>query len=275
MKGIQTARDITYKLQDLRDLEWTEGAFTSGTGGMLLKSRKRSGATTWYYKLSTYDAYRGVYGHECVNELVASRLAQLLGVEHAPYRLVHATVSLNGEDQETWLCKSPNFRKPGEKKLSFDTFFELERIDRESPLEFADRFGWKSKIEQMIVFDYLIANRDRHGANIEVLRGDGTARLAPLFDNGLSFAFSCFGDEELVANLDPMKDFAANNFIGTRSLEENLRFVTDFSWLPRLSDADLSRVTTGLDDIISRTHIDKIAEMIHRRWEHVEGLRNR
>ena len=39
-----------------------------------------------------------------------------------------------------------------------------------------------------ILTAYLILNRDRHGANIEVLRNSRkkTVRLAPLFDHGLS-----------------------------------------------------------------------------------------
>ncbi len=45
----------------------------------------------------------------------------------------------------------------------------------------------------MLVVDFVILNRDRHGANIEVLRNsrDKTLRLAPLFDHGLSLLFNC------------------------------------------------------------------------------------
>lgn len=46
----------------------------------------------------------------------------------------------------------------------------------------------------MFLFDYLICNRDRHGANIEVLQKGENYRLAPIFDNGLSFLFSCYND---------------------------------------------------------------------------------
>jgi len=39
---------------------------------------------------------------------------------------------------------------------------------------------------QMFLIDYLIANRDRHGSNLEVLRNedDDSIRMAPLFDQG-------------------------------------------------------------------------------------------
>ena len=67
-------------------------------------------------------------------------------------------------------------------------FYQLERNDGESPLEFCVRQGWGESIYQMLVVDYLILNRDRHGANIEVLRDTKrkTLRLAPIFDHGLS-----------------------------------------------------------------------------------------
>ena len=38
--------------------------------------------------------------------------------------------------------------------------------------------GWEEQIKQMMLVDYLIANRDRHGSNIEViLSPDGSASL--------------------------------------------------------------------------------------------------
>ena len=45
----------------------------------------------------------------------------------------------------------------------------------------------------MIAVDYIILNRDRHGANIEVLRNSRahSLRIAPLFDHGLSLMYSC------------------------------------------------------------------------------------
>lgn len=49
----------------------------------------------------------------------------------------------------------------------------------------------------MIAIDYLILNRDRHGANIEILRNARARilRIAPLFDHGLSLLYSCISDE--------------------------------------------------------------------------------
>ena len=40
------------------------------------------GAKRIYYKMSNYDSYRGVFGHESVNELIVSRVLDVLGIEH-------------------------------------------------------------------------------------------------------------------------------------------------------------------------------------------------
>lgn len=269
-------KDVIEKLQDLRHLSWSERANTSGTAGCFLKSREETGADTWYYKLSCYDSYRGIYGHECVNEVVASRLMGLLEIEHLDYRLVHALVSIDGVEHETWLNRSRSFRRPGERKQALDTFYDLNKQADESPLGLCERFGWAEQVQKIMLADFLIANRDRHGANIEVLQAkDGSLRLAPVFDSGLSFVFSCYADERHVGEFDPLEDVNANNYLGTRSLEENVRrFVPHDIPVASLAPNDLDSLFIGLETAVSRTHINKMREIISERWNRFEEIRN-
>ena len=266
--------DVITKLQDLRHLDWSERANTSGTAGCFLKSKEQTGAGLWYYKLSCYDSYRGIYGHECANEIVASRLMSILGVEHVEYRLVHALICVNGEEHETWLNRSRSFRKKGERKQALDTFYGLNKKSGESPLNLCERFGWENVIKKIMLVDYLIANRDRHGANIEVLQSpNGDLRLAPVFDSGLSFVFSCYEDEQRVQDFDPHADVNANNFLGTRSLEENLRrFVGGNLDVEVLKVTDKNTLFSGFEGVLSSCHIKKMWEILQRRWEVYETL---
>ena len=259
--------DIVATPLDLTHLVWSERANTSGAGGTFLKARECLSRTTRYYKLSCYDSYRGIYGHECVNELVASRLMDALGVAHVPYRLLCARVRVGGAQHVTWLSESEEFKLPGEKKAAFDLFYDLRKHDGESPLEFCDRFEWRRRIERMMAIDFLVANRDRHGANIEVIRAqDGSLRLAPLFDSGLSFVFSCYGDEERARRFDPLSDVNANNFIGTRSLEENLGFIGGPLGFRPLSAEVIEGLFRGLDEVLPEAHREKMKEMLRVRW---------
>lgn len=271
---MRDCRDITYALQDLRHLDWTENVNTSGTGGMFLKARSGMGTGARYYKLSCFNSAQGVVGHECVNELVASRLMRLLGVDHVEYRLVHAHVRVLGREFETWLSVSSSYRHSHERKQALDTFYDLNAHEGESVLDFCRRCGWGLEVERMLLVDYLIANRDRHGANIEVLRaGDGRVRLAPLFDNGLSLYFSCLDDLDQIERFDPLRDVLANNYVGSRSLEENLRLIQGDLHIEPLKGAWRDEVLRGLDGVIPAEHQKAIWRMIEGRWRRYEVLR--
>ena len=89
--------DLVAELQDFRHLRWDDRTTTSGTSGTFPKARAGEGRARRYYKLSCYDSYRGIYGHECVNELLAARVMEHLGIPHARYRLIHGLVVIDGE----------------------------------------------------------------------------------------------------------------------------------------------------------------------------------
>ncbi|MBQ9953860.1 MAG: hypothetical protein IJO87_00295 [Eggerthellaceae bacterium] len=259
--------DLITELKDLTHLTWDERATTSGTGGAFLKARDALHRTTRYYKLSCYDAYRGIYGHECVNELIVSRLLEALRIPHVSYRLVRARVLVDGVERVTWVSESESYRADDEKKQAFDVFYDLRREAGESPIEFCTRYGWRSHVEQMLLVDYLVANRDRHGANIEVLRSpSGAVRLAPLFDHGLCFVFSAYDDEGRAAAFDPLSDVNANNFIGTRSLRENLRFVRGPLDVGSIDEGQVDSMLGDLQVVLPKAHREKIKEIILTRW---------
>ncbi len=266
------AFDVVKKLQDLTYLSWDEKAVTSGTGGTFLKSRQDTGRGPIYYKLSCYDRFRGIYGHESVNEVIASRLLDRLGIPHVPYKLIHGKIKVDGVEHETWLSASRDYRTNPERRQAFDTFYELNARPGESPLALCETRGWSDRVFAMMAFDYLIANRDRHGANIEVTYRDGEVDLAPLFDHGVSFVFSCYGDTDRVARFDPLADVDAHNYFGSRSLEENLRLLPQGLFASDILQGDDDWIFAGLDDAISRIHRDKIREMIDLRWKHLVDL---
>ena len=255
--------------QDLTYLTWSKIRNSSGTAGSFLKSYSELGGKKKYYKLSNFDREKGITGHECVNEIIVDRLLEILGIPHLNYQLIHADILVGDKVYEVYLCCSDDFKEPGESKLALDAYVESACKENESPLEFCIRQGWEEYVYQMLVADFLILNRDRHGANIEVLRSrrKKSVRPAPLFDHGLSLLFQC-GDDEDAADVDVMEDKRVNNYIGSRSTWDNLKLIPAdrMPELKPLKESDRQRIMKDLDGILSPVMQEKIWEMIWKRW---------
>jgi len=267
---------IVAEKQDLTYLSWSKARQSSGTAGSFLKSYDDIGGRKTYYKLSDYNAEHGIIGHECINEIVVDRLLEILGVEHLSYQLIHADVSVGGKKLETWLNASEDFKRPGESKIALDTFYELERKPDEGALDFCMRMGWREQVWECIAVDFLILNRDRHGANLEVLRNAKarTLRLAPLFDHGLSLMFRARTDEQLDA-FDPTADLPVQSFFGSHSAWENLRLIPseELPRFSRLRESDHAALFEGLGGATTPAWRQKAWEMIWGRWCAYEAFR--
>lgn len=134
--------------------------------------------------------------------------------------------------------------------------------------------NWQKYVDTMLAVDYIILNRDRHGANIEVLRNARahTLRIAPLFDHGLSLLCSCLSEEE-AAKFDIFEDRKCNNFIGGYSCYENLQLMqTENVFSGRLKETDKDNLFEGLTSVLPEIFIDKIWNMIYERYKIYENL---
>ena len=266
---------VVTDLQDLTYLNWSHVRNSSGTAGTFLKSQSISDGKKVYYKASNFDSENGIVGHECVNEIIVDRLLTILGVEHLSYQLIHAAIDIDGRTFETWICASEDFKERGETKVALDDYYQINAESVISHYDFCCRNGWKQYIDTMLAVDFLILNRDRHGANIEVLRNarKHSVRIAPLFDHGLSLLCSCYSEEQ-VQCFDVMEDRPCQNFIGSRSTLENLTLIQNKkSVFPNhLTTNDRAIILEDLEHILSPIHLDKIWEMIYKRWCYYESL---
>ena len=256
--------------QDLKYLKWNHARTSSGTAGTFLKSESNIGGSKVYYKLSNFDMVNGVVGHECVNEIIVDRLLTILGVEHLHYQLIYADINVDGQVYTTYLCASEDFKARGESKIALDDYYRVSSDGKENRYDFCVRQGWQKIINEMIAVDYIILNRDRHGANIEVLLNPKkkTLRIAPLFDHGLSLLYSCSNDAE-VEGYDVTEDRPCQNFIGSRSCYDNLKMIQTEKYIfqNELKKADRYEIFADLDGIISQKLMDKIWEMIWKRYK--------
>ena len=270
------SKDIIKVLMDYRYLNWSKARISSGTTGSFLKAYDDTTLPKKYYKLSNFDIDKGIIGHECINEIIVQRLMDLLGIDHLNYKLIHACIVIDNKEYETYMCESLNFKDIDEAKIPFEDFYMAEKLINESPLEFVKRFGWENKIYGMLVVDYLVLNRDRHGANVEILRNGKlkTLKMAPLFDQGLSLLCTCYDKASLDA-FDVMNDIKVQSFIGGNSAFRNLDLVPK-DFLKKLPDItkSIDDLFIGLDGILDKVYCEKIKEMILRRWNYLDSLRN-
>ena len=250
---------------DMRDIVWRKAAGSVNTDGVCLKAE----IGDKYLKLSSYDIQRGVYGMESIHEYVALRIGQLMGFNVPDGKLQRALVCVEGLEYEAFVFTSVSYKKPGYSRVAFEDYYAAYRLSpKETALDFCRRYDWIDYIYKMFIFDYLIINRDRHGANLEVFKNNNCF-LSPLFDNGLSF---CLND---IAGFDPLLPRKVNNFIGKKGeqgLEENLSEIDKRLDFRPLKDTFFIEIFENINEIISFEFKNKIWEILTKRWENVKGF---
>lgn len=250
------------EMLDLRHIRW--GDWKHGaTSGVFPKEK----IGDKYYKLSAYSPDFGIYGIQSISEVIASRVAKILGIDCVEYRLVPAIVRLNNKEFETLVCESADYNFKDEGVLVFEDLYSSRiRVNGDiSPLDFAKELGIQEDVYKMFVLDYLINNIDRHGRNIEMLVDDrGVMRLAPLFDFGLSL-FSSKRDEDLVDSIDS-DQMAVNSFVGGSNLKGNLGLIDIQIRLRGLNSGHKEVLFAGLEEYMPSERMEFIWRCLQRRF---------
>ena len=259
---------INKKPIDLTYLKFEAKSYSQNTYGCYLKSFEIVDDKKIYYKISNYDMYRLVFGYESFNEYIVSRLLDCLEIEHLKYYLVYAKVKVDNKKFNTYLNVSYDFKQKNERKEPFDSYYYNNRLTDESPIDFLIRNGFEYYLYNMLFVDYAIFNRDRHGANVEVLIDDkGNVRLSPLFDHGLSLLLSDYDDENYIKCYDIFKNEPTNSFFGTRSTYDNLKFIKNKNVIMRceLNKKDFDYMFSELYGILPEFTINKMKSFIQTR----------
>ena len=261
-----------YELKDLRYLNWSNIRQSSGTAGSYLKSYSFSNGKKLYYKLSYFDDIEGIFGYESINEIIACKLLDAMNIPHLDYKLIYALIKIKEKEYKTYLTASLDFKERGESKIALDNYYQFLKEENEELIPFLKRMGFIEDIYKMIVFDYIILNRDRHGANIEILYNklNGNIRLAPIFDNGLSLLSPVYKEED-IKNYDIYLERKVNSFIGSSNLENNLNLVPK-EYLD-IGNIDIDKIFASIG--INNTYMEKAKAMLKWRIKKLEDIRNK
>jgi hypothetical protein len=112
------------------------------------------------------------------------------------------------------------------------------------------------------VFDYIICNLDRHGKNIELFLD--TLEMIPLFDNGLSLLSKI--PEENIKGAKFNDNISVNNFIGSRKLLDNLKYVAKTNPVA-LNTLECGGLFHGLTGLLSADRMDTVKALVLERFD--------
>ena len=149
------------------------------TNGMLSKCWRRVDGKIYLYKGGTMGAANT--GKEPYSEFYAAQIAQTMGIKHVEYNLRQWKGMLSSvcelfTDINTAYVPIGRF-------VGKDSLLAIAQLLKDYGEEFYNEFA------DMLVFDALIFNTDRHTGNFGLLVDSHTNKVkafAPVFDNGLS-----------------------------------------------------------------------------------------
>lgn len=233
----------------------------STLGGNLKKRWKSVGGKTYLLKAGSKP-----YQYEIFNEIVASKVMTILGIEHVDYEFV--------VDAGQIYCSCPNFISYNEDLV---TAYQLRNSKKQkndaslyahllSVYESLGIPGFKAKLDQMLFVDYLLANVDRHLNNFGVIRDAKTLeflRIAPIYDTG-----SCLGFDATDAQAKSMTDVEWKPFKSGKCRTQ-LDLIKDYSWLDldalRSIPREVDRVLRGFQSYVSEQRREAVLALIVRR----------
>ena len=144
-----------------------------------------------------------LFGEEPFSEVLASNLAEVLGLKHIPYLILKRELFKDldlGEYEYVSICPKQYLLKGQQISslynvqkelcgLHFDSMNDFTYVDPKDYLFSLDR-NILNEMFTLLNFDAIIGNVDRHFNNIEFIKADDTlVSLFPRHDCGMSFMF--------------------------------------------------------------------------------------
>lgn len=134
----------------------------------------------------------GDFGNDCncnllsANEVVGSRIGNLMEVPVVQYKIARLP------DEDIPVCACESFVPDSSE---FITAAQLQKDHMGEPFDLytqMSKMGFKENLDKMILFDFLLHNKDRHLKNFGFERDAESleiTRFSPLFDQGSCLAF--------------------------------------------------------------------------------------
>ena len=212
----------------------------------------------------------GPFQQQPFNEVIASKMAERLGIPHIPYTVIW------DEGLPYSVCE--DFVTPDTELIPAWRMMQTQKKDNQTSVYQHYRSCCKKlgisnmahALDQMLVLDYLIANEDRHFNNFGLLRNPDTLEWlgpAPIYDSG-----SCLGYDKLTAQIRSGRNITCKPFKKTH--QDQLRLVTSFDWLDLSKlggiEQDIREVFAGAEEFIDKERVEAIVTSVNQRIQMLE-----
>lgn len=121
---------------------------------------------------------------EVYSEFLCHQLLNALGFAHVPYTIT------TFEGEMASIC--PLFTNEDKGLVTVYNLLDYEKEEMLGVLDFYEVRGWREEMSQLLVFDALVCNQDRHLNNFAFYMDNTSMELLnpfPIYDNGMSLLF--------------------------------------------------------------------------------------
>lgn len=228
--------------------------------------------TKYLYKKATYKQ-DGSPVYNDVSECIAADIAELIGVPSAEYYLCT-------KDGEKGVI-TPDFldNKIGEVKKEefFDGVYLINQVDPgfkntslinpqthqyytvELIIQSVKEYGFIKEVLNMIIFDCLIANRDRNPSNYGIIvnHENKKVRFAPVFDSCASLGASlvshrlakCYDKDGNIIDNNHLNLVVHKQFTGKVTLERHFQYIEKAKWDKKETQRILTKIESTRIDL--------------------------
>ena len=151
------------------------------TNGMLRKCWHKDESGIYLYKSSANVKDESYGGKEAYAEYYMAQIASLMNFTHISYDLK--------EFHNQIISSCPIFTNENEGFVPIYFYLDNKKLKGLDLVKELEKTYDEDKLQDLLVFDALIANKDRHLGNFGMIVDNNTGKLlrpAPIFDNGLS-----------------------------------------------------------------------------------------
>lgn len=234
-----------------------------------LEHSTESGDRYLYFRIPHNDSKLEYSAFEIVNEVIASRLGSLLGLPVMQYNLATAFLTETEVVPVSVMTLKESFSGS---ILTLRDLMKLKGTPDERPYKFISDRGFRDYVNALIVFDFLVGNRNRNLDTIKFIYQNKRVHLLPILDLNYSFV------PELVTNPVSLDDLDAylssyefsyetGNDLFRTNLSSSLSLCGESVWVHNLTPSWKNLIFDDIDeDYCPVEYRDFIWDEIVRRY---------